>query len=204
MRYEAGAPWTLDGVDLALARGRRVALVGPSGSGKTTVARVLTRLRELEGGTATLNGHPLAGYAGRDVRRRIVLCEQDAHLFTTTIRDNVRLGRPEASDEDVRGALCRARLGQWVDSLPDGLDTLVGENGSRLSGGQRQRIALARALLVDADIVILDEPTAHLDYETAAAFVADLPDALGGAGLLMITHDLSMVAGFDEVVAVRG
>jgi thiol reductant ABC exporter CydC subunit len=204
MRYDAEGSWALDGIHLELARGRRVALVGPSGSGKTTVARVLTRLRELNGGSVELNGHPLGDYAGRDVRRRVVLCEQDAHLFATTIRDNVRLGRPDASDDDVRQALRRARLAEWVESLPDGLDTHVGENGSRLSGGQRQRIALARALLVDADIVILDEPTAHLDYETAAAFVADLPDALGGAGLLMITHDLSMVAGFDEVVAVRG
>jgi thiol reductant ABC exporter CydC subunit len=203
MRYE-GADWTLDGFDLALRRGRRVALVGPSGSGKTTVARVLTRLCELNAGTATLNGRPLSDYAGRDVRRRVVLCEQDAHLFATTIRDNVRLGRPDALDEDVCDALRRAQLWAWVESLPEGLDTLVGEDGGRLSGGQRQRIALARALLVDADIVILDEPTAYLDHETAAAFVAHLPVALGGAGLLMITHDLSLVGGFDEVVAVAG
>ena len=204
LRYDQTSPWVLDGIDLELRRGRRVALVGPSGSGKTTVARVLTRLCELDSGAVRLNDHALDEYRGADVRRRVVLCEQDAHLFATTIRNNVRLGRPEATDAEVLEALGRARLAEWVGSLPDGLDTLVGEDGGRLSGGQRQRIALARALLVEADIVILDEPTAHLDRDTAAAFVADLPVALAGAGLLMITHDLNLLDGFDEILAFKG
>jgi ATP-binding cassette, subfamily C, bacterial CydC len=203
LRYDESSPWVLDGIDLELRRGRRVALVGPSGSGKSTVARVLTRLCELDSGAAQVNGRPLGDYRGADVRRRVVLCEQDAHLFATTIRDNVRLGRPDATDGEVLEALRRARLAEWVGSLPDGLDTFVGEDGGRLSGGQRRRITLARALLVDADIVILDEPTAHLDRDTAATFVADLPAALAGAGLLMITHDLTLLDRFDEVVVLQ-
>ena len=196
-------PWLLDGADLELAPGRRVALVGPSGAGKTSLAHALVRFRDLDGGRATLDGHDLREYAQDDVRRVVALCGQDAHLFATTIRENVRLARPEAADEDVLAALRRAGAGDWLDSLPEGLDTFVGEEGSLVSGGQRQRIALARALLSGARILILDEPTAHLDEETATAVLDDLLAASGETGLLLITHSPLLLDRFDEVLALE-
>jgi ATP-binding cassette subfamily C protein CydC len=200
LRYEPGGPWILDGVDLELRPGRRIALVGPSGSGKSTLARVLVRFTELTEGRVTLDGHDLSEYADADLRRTIALHAEDAHLFAATIGDNVRLGRPEASDADVLGALQRAGARTWVERLPDGLETRVGEDGALVSGGQRQRIALARALLVDAPILILDEPTAHLDDATAAAFVDDLLAATEDVALLFITHRPYALDRFDAVV----
>jgi thiol reductant ABC exporter CydC subunit len=201
LRYDGG-PWVLDGVDLALAPGRRVALVGASGSGKTTIARLLVRFEELDEGRATLNSRDLSEFAHADVRREIVLAAEDAYLFASTIRENVRLARPGATDEEIRDALERAGAGRWVDSVPDGLDTFVGEDGALVSGGQRQRIALARALLSDASILVLDEPTVHLDDEGATAFVDDLFAATDGVGLLLITHRLDGLARFDEIVVL--
>ena len=167
-RYGPHAPWALDGIDLDLSSGRRVALVGPSGAGKTTLAAVLVRFIEYTG-SATLDGTELQALAADDVRRVIGLVEQDPHIFDSTIRENLRLARTSASDADLRSALDRARLLDWADTLPLGLDTPVGEHGARLSGGQRQRLALARALLADFPILVLDEPGEHLDVETADA-----------------------------------
>ena len=197
-------PWLLDGADLELAPGRRVALVGPSGAGKTSLAHALVRFRDLDGGRATLDGHDVREYAQDDVRRVVALCGQDAHLFATTIRENILLARPEATDDDVLAALRRAGAGGWLDSLPEGLDTFVGEEGALVSGGQRQRIALARALVSGARILILDEPTAHLDEETATAVLDDLLAASGDTGLLLITHSSLRLDRFDDVLALAG
>jgi ATP-binding cassette subfamily C protein CydC len=202
LHYPDG-PWLLDGADLELRPGRRVALVGPSGAGKTTLAHVLVRFRELDGGRATLDGHDLREYAQDDVRRLVTLCDQDAHLFATTIRENVRLARPAATDSDILEALRRAGAGPWLEALPDGLDTFVGDLGGLVSGGQRQRIALARALLSGARILILDEPTAHLDEATAAAVLDDLLDASDDAGLLLITHSPLRLERFDQVLRLE-
>jgi ATP-binding cassette subfamily C protein CydC len=196
-------PWLLDGGELELRPGKRVALVGPSGAGKTTLAHALVRFRELDGGRATLDGHDLREYAPDDVRRVVALCGQDAHLFATTIRENVRLARPDATDEEILAALARAGAGAWLASLPDGLDTFVGDEGGLVSGGQRQRIALARALLSGARILILDEPTAHLDEATAAAVLDDLLDASRDLGLLLITHSPLRLDRFDEVLRLE-
>ncbi len=196
-------PWLLDGAELRLAPGRRIALVGPSGAGKTSLAHVLVRFRDLDGGRATLDGRDLREYAQDDVRSVVALCGQDAHLFATTIRENVRLARPGATDEEIAAALRRAGAGGWLDSLPEGLDTFVGDDGGLVSGGQRQRIALARALLSGARILILDEPTAHLDEETAAAVLDDLLDASDEIGLLLITHSPLRLERFDEVLALE-
>jgi ATP-binding cassette subfamily C protein CydC len=201
LRHDGG-PWLLDGADLELRPGRRVALVGPSGAGKTSLAHVLVRFRDLDGGRATLDGHDLREYAQDDVRRVVALAGQEAHLFATTIRENVRLARPGATDDEIAAALRRAGAGEWLDSLPDGLDTFVGDEGALVSGGQRQRVALARAFLSGARILVLDEPTAHLDQETAAAVLDDLLDASGDAGVLLITHSPLRLERFDEVLAL--
>ncbi|QMV22558.1 thiol reductant ABC exporter subunit CydD [Streptomyces sp. SCUT-3] len=195
----------LAGIDLDLAPGRRVAVVGASGSGKTTLAHVLLRFLDPEAGSFTLAGRDATALAGDDVRRSIGLCAQDAHLFDSTLRENLRLARPGATDDDLRQVLGRARLLDWVDSLPDGLDTLVGEHGARLSGGQRQRLALARALLADFPVLVLDEPAEHLDLATADALTADLLAATEGRSTLMITHRLAGLEGrVDEVVVLDG
>jgi ABC-type multidrug transport system fused ATPase/permease subunit len=202
LRYEPDGPWVLDGVNLRLQRGRRIAVVGPSGSGKTTLAHVLVRFCDLTSGRATLDGHDVREYAATDVREAVLLAAEDAYLFATTIRQNLRLGRPHATDAELTDALRRAELGAWIESLPDGLDTRVGENGALVSGGQRRRIALARALLADAPFLILDEPTADLDERTAAAFIDGLLRATADTGLLVITHRLAGLDRFDEVLVL--
>ena len=166
----------LDGLDLDLPPGRRVALIGPSGAGKSTVAAVLLRFRDPVGGSVTLNGADLASYAAEAVRAVIGGCPQDPHIFDGNIRDNLRLARADATDDELAAAAARARLLPWIDSLPLGWDTPVGAHGAAMSGGERQRLALARALLADPAVLILDEPTAHLDPEARAALTADLLD----------------------------
>ncbi|MGW3263006.1 thiol reductant ABC exporter subunit CydD [Streptomyces sp. NPDC001056] len=186
----------LAGLDLTLDQGRRIAVVGASGSGKTTLAQVLLRFLDPRSGSYTLAGVNARELAGDDVRRLVGLCAQDAHLFDSSVRENLLLARKDATEAELRGALARARLLDWVDGLPDGLDTLVGEHGARLSGGQRQRLALARALLADFPVLVLDEPAEHLDLPTADALTADLLAATEGRTTLLITHRL---AGLDEV-----
>jgi ATP-binding cassette subfamily C protein CydC len=201
-RYTPEEPAVLDGFSLALEPGRRIALVGPSGSGKTTVVNLLLRFLDPVGGRVTLAGHDLRDYRQADVRRTIAVAGQDAHLFSTTISENVRLARPNASSEEIEAALRQARVWDWVASLPEGANTFVGEEGTELSGGQRQRIALARALLADAPILVLDEPTAHLDPDTAASLVGDILAAADGRSVLLITHRPEGLELVDEVVAL--
>ncbi|WP_406284415.1 thiol reductant ABC exporter subunit CydD [Embleya sp. NBC_00896] len=201
-RWTPDGPEALAGVDLDLTPGKRLAVVGPSGSGKTTLANVLLRFLEPAGGAVTLGGVPVADLAGDDVRRVIGLCAQDAHVFDSSLRENLRLARPGCDEAAIRAALARARLLDWVDTLPEGLDTMVGEHGARLSGGQRQRLALARALLADFEILLLDEPAEHLDLPTADALTADLLDATRGRTTLMVTHRLTGLAAVDEIVVL--
>ncbi|MFF7883280.1 thiol reductant ABC exporter subunit CydD [Streptomyces sp. NPDC020794] len=192
----------LAGLELTLEQGRRVAVVGPSGSGKTTLAQVLLRFLDAEAGTYTLGGTDAYGMDGDDVRRLVGLCAQDAHLFDSTVRENLLLARKNATEAELRDALARARLLEWADGLPDGLDTLIGEHGARLSGGQRQRLALARALLADFPVLVLDEPAEHLDLPTADALTADLLAATEGRTTLLITHRLAGLAAVDEVIVL--
>ncbi|MYU64993.1 thiol reductant ABC exporter subunit CydC, partial [Streptomyces sp. SID69] len=195
-RHEGQRGEALAGLDLTLERGRRIAVVGASGSGKTTLAQVLLRFLDPRAGSYTLAGVDARQLPGDEVRRLVGLCAQDAHLFDSSVRENLLLARKGATEAELRGALARARLLDWVDGLPDGLDTLVGEHGARLSGGQRQRLALARALLADFPVLVLDEPAEHLDLPTADALTADLLAATEGRTTLLITHRL---AGLDEV-----
>ena len=161
------------------------------------------RLRRLGGegaGTVTLNGIDIRSFAADDLRRTVGLCEQDAHVFDSTLEANLRLAKPDATDRELRAALARARLLAWTDSLPQGLRTPVGEHGARLSGGQRQRLALARVLLADFPVVILDEPAEHLDEETADELTRDLLGAVAGRTVLLITHRPVDPATVDQVL----
>jgi thiol reductant ABC exporter CydC subunit len=186
--------------DLQLDPGARVALVGPSGSGKTTVTSLLLRFLDPESGRVTIAGRDIREFRQEDVRATFALAGQDAHLFDSTIRANLLLARPEASEAELWNALRRARIGAWVATLPDGLDTLVGEEGAELSGGQRQRLVLARALLADAPVLLLDEPTAHLDHETAEELVRDVFATAGRTTVLLVTHRPEGLDLVDEVV----
>ncbi len=201
-RYVPDGPPVLDGVSLRLDPGRRVALVGPSGAGKTTVTNLLLRFLDPESGRVVIAGRDAREYRQEDVRRVIALAGQDSHLFSTSIRENLRIARPGATDDELEAALERARIWEWVAALPDGLDTFVGEQGRELSGGQRQRLVVARALLANAPVLVLDEPTAHLDPGTAAALIDDVLEAAGDASVLLITHRPEGLERMDEVVTL--
>jgi ATP-binding cassette subfamily C protein CydCD len=201
-RYAGQERDALAGLDLTLEQGRRIAVVGVSGAGKTTLAQVLLRFLDAREGTYTLGGVDAYALDGDDVRRFVGLCAQDAHLFDSSVRENLLLARKDATEAELRDALARARLQDWVDELPDGLDTLIGEHGARLSGGQRQRLALARALLADFPVLVLDEPAEHLDLPTADALTADLLAATEGRTTLLITHRLAGLEAVDEVVVL--
>ncbi|MEU7092007.1 thiol reductant ABC exporter subunit CydD [Kitasatospora aureofaciens] len=211
VRHPGQSEDALAGLDLDLAPGRRIAVVGPSGSGKTTLAQALLRFLEPVAGSVTFAaGRPQAvdsrALAGEDVRRVIGLCAQDAHVFDSSLRENLRLARPGADEDELRAALAAARLLDWTDTLPEGLDTMVGEHGARLSGGQRQRLALARALLADFPVLVLDEPAEHLDLPTADALTADLLTATAGRTTVLITHRLAGLddGTVDEVLVLDG
>ncbi|WP_237326892.1 thiol reductant ABC exporter subunit CydD [Streptomyces sp. CBMAI 2042] len=201
-RYPGAGRDALAALDLTLVPGRRIAVVGPSGSGKTTLAQVLLRFLDASSGTYSLGGVRADALDGDTVRRSVGLCAQDAHVFDSSIRENLRLARTGATDAELDDALARARLLEWVRSLPEGLDTPVGEHGARLSGGQRQRLALARALLADFPVLVLDEPAEHLDLATADALTADLLAATEGRTTVLITHRLAGVEAVDEVLVL--
>ncbi|OLO32264.1 ABC transporter [Streptomyces sp. MNU77] len=201
-RYPGARHDALASLDLTLTRGRRIAVVGPSGSGKTTLAQVLLRFLDASSGTYRLGGVEASALDSDTVRRSVGLCAQDAHVFDSSIRENLRLARPGATDAELRDALSRARLLDWVLALPEELDTPVGGHGARLSGGQRQRLALARALLADFPVLVLDEPAEHLDLPTADALTADLLDATRGCATVLITHRLTGLDMVDEVLVL--
>ena len=192
LRYPGAPRDALAALDLDVPAAGRALVTGPSGSGKSTFAAACLRFLDPAAGTLELIGKAAATdvrtLAGDEVRRAVGLCEQDPHVFDATIADNLRIARPVASDEELGRALRDAQLRDWAASLPDGLATAVGEHGARLSGGQRQRLALARALLADVRILVLDEPTEHLDEPTARAFVADLEVATRGRTVIVLTH----------------
>ena len=199
-RYASGGEPVLVDFDLRIDPGERVALLGPSGVGKTTVTNLLLRFLDPETGRVTIGGCDARDLRQEDLRRTFALAGQEAHVFDSTIRENLRLARPDATDGEFFDALRRARLDDWVESLPAGLDTLVGEEGLQLSGGQRQRLVIARALLADAPVLVLDEPTAHLDGETAERLVADALSAADGRSVLLITHRSEGLDLVDRIV----
>ncbi|MEQ7124761.1 thiol reductant ABC exporter subunit CydC [Actinopolymorpha sp. B11F2] len=189
VRWTPTAAWVFTGVNLDLPPGHRVALVGPTGCGKSTLAQALVRFVEPGRGSITVNGVDLRELSGDDVRRIVCLSSQEAYVFDTTVAENLRLARPDASEDEVRDALGKARLLTFVESLPAGLATRLGEHGVRMSGGQRQRLALARTLLSRAPVLILDEPTEHLDAAMASELTVDLLSAQPpDRTVVLVTH----------------
>lgn len=204
LRYGPDLPWALHDLTFHVPPGTSTAVVGASGAGKSSVVNALLRFWPLSSGSASLGGTPVDRLAQADVRRTVALVDQEARLFAGSIRDNVVLGRPDATDEEVARAVRLAQLEAWVATLPDGLATPVGERGARVSGGQQRRIALARALVTGAPVLLLDEPTAGLDHATAERLLADVLAAGGTRTVVMVTHREEDLAGFDHVVTVAG
>jgi ATP-binding cassette subfamily C protein CydCD len=192
----------LDGVSFTIPAGSTVALVGPSGAGKTTLAQMMMRFWDPDGGAINMNGTDLRDYAVDQLRSRIALVAQDTYLFNESLYDNVLIARPTASEDEVRDAVERAALGDFVAALPDGLHTRVGERGMSLSGGQRQRVAIARAFLKDAPVLILDEATSHLDAVSEGLVRRALEDLMAKRTTVIIAHRLSTVRGADNIVVL--
>jgi ATP-binding cassette subfamily C protein CydCD len=202
-QYEGGNRQALNGAGFKAQPGKTIALVGPSGAGKTTIAHLLMRFWDPQQGTIRLGGHDLRDYALDDLRGQIALVAQDTYLFNDTLRANILIARPEASEAQLATTLERASLGEFVAGLPDGLETQVGERGMRLSGGQRQRVAIARAFLKDAPVLILDEATSHLDAVNEQAVRQALQELMAERTTLVIAHRLSTVRGADQIVALN-
>lgn len=198
-----GGEEVLHGVSLRAEPGQVVALVGSSGAGKSTIAQLVSRLYDVDSGAVRLAGVDVRDLTAEGIRQAVGMVTQDGHLFHDTIRGNLLLARPEASVEEVWDALRRARLGDLVEALPEGLDTVVGERGYRLSGGERQRLTIARLLLKQPRVVILDEATASLDSTSEAAVQAALGEALAGRTALVIAHRLSTIRAADLIAVVE-
>ncbi len=192
----------LAGIRLDVPAGATVALVGPSGAGKSTIAHLFLRVSDPQAGAICLDGRDLREYRLDELRRRIALVAQDTYLFNATLRDNVLVARPDASESAVVKAIERASLAEFVAALPEGLDTRVGERGARLSGGQRQRVAIARAFLKDAPVLILDEATSHLDAVSEQAVREALAELARARTTLVIAHRLSTIRGADRIVVL--
>jgi ATP-binding cassette subfamily B protein len=192
----------LEDIDLEIAPGRTVALVGPSGAGKSTLASLLPRLYDVTEGRVLVDGHDVRDLTLESLRAAIGVVSQDPHLFHDTVAANLRYARPSASDEQLIAAARAARIHDVIDRLPDGYDTVVGERGYRFSGGEKQRLSIARMLLRDPAIVVLDEATAHLDAGSERLVQQALTDALQGRSALVIAHRLSTVVEADEIVVL--
>nr|WP_208407932.1 ABC transporter ATP-binding protein [Amycolatopsis granulosa] len=198
-----GGEEVLHGISFRAEPGQMVALVGSSGAGKSTIASLLPRLYDTDSGSIRLSDVDVRDLAFTAIRDTVGVVTQDGHLFHDTIRANLEYARPGATDEEIWDALERARLAELVRSLPDGLDTLVGERGYRLSGGERQRLTIARLLLAQPRVIVLDEATAHLDSESEAAVSEALSHALEGRTALVIAHRLSTVRAADQILVVE-
>jgi len=197
------SPRVLDGLSFMVPAGGNVALVGGSGAGKSTIVNLLLRFWDVDSGDIRIGGRSVREFRLEDLRALIAVVSQRNYIFNSTIIGNIRMGRPDASDAEVDAAARRANLTDWINSLPDGYDTAVGEMGSKISGGQRQRLAIARALLKDAPILVLDEATSSLDVETEKEVNAAIREVSRGRTVLTIAHRLSTVQGADEILVLE-
>jgi len=191
-----------DGFSLNIASGKHVALVGPSGTGKSTVVNLLLRHWDPEEGTIRIGDRPLTDYPLADLQAQFAVVSQRSFIFNDTVRENIRMGRWDATDEEIEAAAREAGLNDWLASTPDGLDTETGERGSKISGGQRQRVAIARAVLKDATIVLLDEATSSLDVETERSVMQALKQLCEGRTTLTIAHRLATIVDSDEILVM--
>jgi len=203
-RYESGGPPVLEDVSFTLEAGRRVAVVGPSGAGKSTLAGLILRFRDPTSGTIFVGGHDVRGYGQDDPRGLIGVVAQDTHVFNETLRANLLIAKPEATDDDLRRVITQAQLSGLVERLPDGLDSPLGEQGLKLSGGERQRLSIARTLLKDAPLLVLDEPTANLDPVTERELLDAVYDLMRDRATLVITHRLVRMEDMDEILVLDG
>ena len=202
--YNEGEPLALDGISFDLPQGNCLAIVGPSGAGKSTLAHLLLRFWDYNEGTITLGGKDLRQLGQEDVRHLIAVVSQHTHLFRATVRENLLLSRPEATEAEMIEAAQQAQIHEFIRSLPQGYDTWIGEQGWQLSGGERQRLAIARAILKDAPILILDEPTANLDSVTEREVMKTLLSLSAERTTLLITHRLVGLEQADEILVLRG
>jgi ATP-binding cassette subfamily B protein len=190
-------------LNLTIDPGQRVGLVGQSGGGKSTLFALLQRFYDIKGGQIRIDGQDIAKVTQESLRGAIAVVPQDISLFHRSVIENIRYGRPDASDEEVLGAANAARCGDFINALPNGLETVVGERGLKLSGGQRQRIAIARAFLKDAPLLLLDEATSALDGDSEEAIREALGRLMQGRTVIAIAHRLSTVRNFDRVVVLQ-
>jgi ABC-type multidrug transport system fused ATPase/permease subunit len=201
--YAEGELPALDGLSFNLPQGRHLAIVGPSGAGKSSLIHLLLRFWEYQVGQIQLGGHDLRHYRPEDVRRMMSVVSQHTHLFNGTIRENLLIARPTASEFDIIRAARQAHLHDFIQTLPQGYDTWIGEQGLCLSGGERQRLAIARALLKDAPILLLDEPTTNLDAVTEREVLQAIHTLMAGRTTLMITHRLLGLERMDEILVLQ-
>jgi ATP-binding cassette subfamily C protein CydC len=203
-RYSDAAAKVLNHFDLTIPYGQRLAVLGETGAGKSTLFDLLVRFRDPSAGGIFIGERDIRRLAEGDLRRLMTVVSQRAHIFTATVRDNLLMARPDAAEADLRAALAGARMLDFIDGLPDGIDTWVGEAGKLLSGGQARRLAVARAILKDAPIWLLDEPTEGLDRETAQSLLEAVMDQTAGRTLVLITHRPEMLEAMDRIVVLEG
>jgi ATP-binding cassette, subfamily B, bacterial len=199
---DLGRGHVLRSVSFAIAPGEQVALIGPSGSGKSTIADLLLRLLDPDDGSVTLDGYDLRDLALDDLRQHVVLVDQQPFIFHATVAENIRYARPDATDEEVRDAARAAGLDAFIARLPQDYSTIVGERGAALSAGERQRIAIARALLVDPSVLVLDEPSAALDPAAERRIADGYVSVMRGRTTIVITHRMDLAARADRVIDV--